>query len=170
MNQCRIQPILDSCDLTGDIHFWLCPAKKILICIYFLWICINMQKLSSLHLLIIQIQSISKSLHMTGHTHFWPYQPLKLSYYFSWNCTSMQKIRLIPLFNSILESSDQIGHINLLKMGVSSICSGEIWLIARILAYISGARFFPNNLCRNTANKNFQYRINTVKINDQIFL
>ena len=27
----------------------------------------------------------------------------------------MQKIKLIPLVNSILESSNQIGHINMLK-------------------------------------------------------
>ena len=36
------------------------------------------------------------------------------------------KNKLIPLANSILESCDQIGHINMLKMTVSSICSGEI--------------------------------------------
>ena len=33
------------------------------------------------------------------------------------------KNKLIPLVNSILESSDQNGHIN---MTISSICSGEI--------------------------------------------
>ena len=33
------------------------------------------------------------------------------------------KNKLIPLVNSILESSDQNGHFN---MTISSICSGEI--------------------------------------------
>ena len=38
------------------------------------------------------------------------------------------KNKLIPLVNSILESSDQIGYINMLtsKETVSSICSGKI--------------------------------------------
>ena len=37
------------------------------------------------------------------------------------------KNKLIPLVNSILESNDQIGHINIIKTEtVSSICSGEI--------------------------------------------
>ena len=60
---------------------------------------------------------------------------------------------------------------------VSSICSGEIvftnpaiWSTERSLAYLSVTRLFPKDLYRNAANKNFQYRINTVKINDQIFL
>ena len=38
------------------------------------------------------------------------------------------KNKLIPLVNSILESSDQIGYINMLTNNetVSSICSGKI--------------------------------------------
>ena len=42
----------------------------------------------------------------------------------------------------------------------------------RILAYISGTRFFPKtDLCKNTAyNKNFHYSTNPEKINDQVFL
>ena len=36
------------------------------------------------------------------------------------------KNKLIPLVNLILESNDLIGHINMLKMRLSSICSGEI--------------------------------------------
>ena len=35
-----------------------------------LWICIKMPKISLFHLFILQIQSILKSHHMTGHTHF----------------------------------------------------------------------------------------------------
>ena len=44
-----------------------------------LWICINKQKISLFYLSIFQILSVLKSHHMTGHTHFWPCQPLKLS-------------------------------------------------------------------------------------------
>ena len=51
----------------------------------------------------------------------------------------------------------------------SSFWNPAIWLAERILAYISWTRFFLKDLCRNTANKNFKYRINTVKINNQIF-
>ena len=40
----RDQPILESRDQTGHIHFWLRSPKKVLISFYFLWICINMQK------------------------------------------------------------------------------------------------------------------------------
>ena len=36
------------------------------------------------------------------------------------------KNKLIPLVNLILGSSNQIGHINILKITVSSICSEEI--------------------------------------------
>ena len=46
-----------------------------------------------------------------------------------------------------------------------------IWLPEKILAHISGQKFSQIwDLCRNTAkNISFQYRTNSVKINDQIF-
>ena len=78
------------------------------------------------------------------------------------------KNKLIPLVNSILEASDQIGHINLLKMRLFHQLAQE--KAKRILDYISGTQFFPKDLFRNKTNKNFQYRINARKINDQIFL
>ena len=75
------------------------------------------------------------------------------------------KNKLIPLVNSILESSEQIGHINMLKNEiVSSICSGEIvhleilqfdWL--RGFWLISQEQDFSLRIC--AGNKNFQYRI-----------
>ena len=36
------------------------------------------------------------------------------------------KNKLIPLVNSILECSNKFGHINVLKMKLSSVCPGEI--------------------------------------------
>ena len=62
------------------------------------------------------------------------------------------KNKLIPLVNSILESSDQIGHINMLKTTVSSICSGEIlqsdWL--RGFWPISQEQDFSQRICAGT--------------------
>ena len=46
----------------------------------FLWICINMEKVRSFYLLILQIQTILESCHQTSHTHF-----------FVWICTRKQK-------------------------------------------------------------------------------
>ena len=43
----NIKSILKSHDQTGLTHFRPWSLKKYLICFYFLWICINMQKISS---------------------------------------------------------------------------------------------------------------------------
>ena len=58
--------------------------------------------------------------------------------------------------------------INLLRKN-RSLRNPPIWLAESILAYISETRFFPNV---GFAQENifFHYRINSVKINDQIFL
>ena len=74
---------LESREKTGHTHFWQCPPKKFLMSLQFFWICMNMQKISLFHLLILQIQSILESSHMTGQTHFWPSQPLKFSITFN---------------------------------------------------------------------------------------
>ena len=62
-----------------------------------------------IHLSILQIQSILKSHHMTGHTQFMPtpktFKLILMKLY------QHVKIKLILLANSILESSEQIGHI-----------------------------------------------------------
>ena len=42
------------------------------------WICICRQKISSFHLLILEIQSILESCDQTRHTHFWPCPPKKI--------------------------------------------------------------------------------------------
>ena len=45
-----------------------------------------------------------------------------------------------------------------------------IWLDENVLTLISGTKCFIWDLCRNTANNmNFDYRTNSVKINDKIF-
>ena len=136
-----------------------------------------MQKISLFFLFILQIQSILKSHHMTGHTQFSVSTPKTFKLIFM-KLYQDAKNKLIPLANSILESSNQIGQIKMLKWDCfinllernSSFRNLAIWLADRILAINSGTRFSPKELSRNTANKNFQYRINTVKINYQIFL
>ena len=50
------------------------------------------------------------------------------------------KNKLIPLDNSILESSDQNGHTNILQIRMFP----TIRLAKTILAYISGIQFLPN--------------------------
>ena len=103
----KIHQILESRELKDHCHLWIGPPKNHWINFYLSWICtckqknsmletanfrvrwpdwphrflpmpINMQKISLFHLPILQIQSI-KSHNMTGHTQFWPCQPLKLS-------------------------------------------------------------------------------------------
>ena len=49
----------------------------------------------------------------------------------------------------------------------SSFRNPAIWLAETISTYISETKFFPKDFCRNKANKNVQYRINIMKINDQ---
>ena len=59
--------------------------------------------------------------------------------------------------------------INLLRRN-RSLRNPPIWLAESILAYISETRFFPNVGFAQENNIFFHYRINSVKINDQIFL
>ena len=88
-------------------------------------------------------------------SHDWP-NPFLIM----WNPKTFQSIfmklyqhaknKLIPLVNSILEFSNQIGHINMLKWYcffnlLARNCSFRyhaIWLAEKILAYISGTRIF----------------------------
>ena len=60
-----------------------------------------------------QIQPILKSHNMTGHTHFWTSQPPKTFKLIFMKLYQYAKNKLIPLVDSILESSDQIAHINM---------------------------------------------------------
>ena len=133
-----------------------------------MWICINMQKicLPSVH----SSDTVSFKIWYHDLPHPFLIKPtpktFKLIFMKLYQYT---EDKLIPLVHSIIESSDYNGHNNMLKMTVSSICSGEI-VHLEILQCDWLRRFFLMDLCRNTANKNFQYKINTVKINDQIFL
>ena len=72
----------------------------------------------------------------------------------------MQK--LIPLVNLILESSNQIGLINMLKMRLFHQFAQE--KSCNLIGWEDFGTYLRNkkDLCRNTANKNFLYRINTV--------
>ena len=84
-----------------------------------------MQKISLFHLLILQIVNFKVP------SQHWSYPFLTMPTPKTFNSIFMKlyqhaKYKLIPLVNSILESSDQVDHINMLKMTVSSICSGEI--------------------------------------------
>ena len=53
---------------------------------------------------------------MTGHTHFLTMPMPKTFKLIFMKLYQHAKNMLIPLVNSILESRDQIGHINMLKM------------------------------------------------------
>ena len=86
------------------------------------------------------------------------------------------KNKLIPLVNSILESSDHIGHINMLKITASSICSGEIvhleilqsdWL--RGFWSISQEQHISQRICAGTQQIKI-FNIEYSQNNDQIFL
>ena len=119
--------------------------------------CINMQKISSFHLLLLETQPILESCDQTNHTYFWPC-PTKtflIFFLFMWICINMQKIMLF--------------HWSV----------PEIWLIKKSCYLIAWEHFGPYlrkkhsqiwHLCRNTVNIiNFHHRTNSVKINDQIF-
>ena len=108
-----------------------------------------MPKISLFHLLILQIESILESRHMTGHIHFWPRQPL--------NCQRPFNLHeFVPACKKSVNSWDTVNLrvqrpdlLNLLQRN-SSFRNYEIWLAEGILAYISGTRFFPNRFCAGT--------------------
>ena len=59
-----------------------------------------MQKISSYHLFILEIQWILESCDQLGHTHFWPCPPkiFLINFYFMRICINKQKIRLFHWF------------------------------------------------------------------------
>ena len=59
------------------------------------WICISVQKISSFHQFLLDIQPILESHDQIGHTHFWPwgYNNFLIKFWFVW-IYNMQKIRL----------------------------------------------------------------------------
>ena len=191
----KIQSVLESRDQTDHTHFWLCPTKKVFDqLLIFLESVSTCKKISLFYLFILQIQSIIESHQQTGHTHFWPCPPKRFSIIsICMNLYQHPKNQLIPsvhflnTVNFIVQRPDwphpfltmptqkvSIIFVNLYRHvkneAVLSDISGEIvdlkiqqsdWLTESILAYISGTRFVPN--------RSFHYRINSVKINNQIF-
>ena len=67
-----IQQILGSHELNDHAHFWPGPPKNHWNNFLLSWICTTMQKISSFHQFILEIQPILESCDQTGHTHFWP--------------------------------------------------------------------------------------------------
>ena len=67
-----IQQILGSHELNDHAHFWPGPPKNHWNNFLLSWICTTMQKISSFHQFILEIQPILGSCGQTGCTHFWP--------------------------------------------------------------------------------------------------
>ena len=67
-----IPQILGSHKLNDHAHFWPGPPKNHWNNFLLSWICTTMQKISSFHNFILEIQPILESCDQTGHTHFWP--------------------------------------------------------------------------------------------------
>ena len=67
-----IQQILGCYELNDHAHFWPGPLKNHWNNFLISWICTTMQKISSFHQFILEIQPILESCNLTGHTHFWP--------------------------------------------------------------------------------------------------
>ena len=66
-----IQLILGSHELNNHTYFWPGPLKNHWNNFFISWICTTMQKISSFHQFILEIQSILESCEQTRHTHFW---------------------------------------------------------------------------------------------------
>ena len=69
-----IQQILGSHELNDYTHFWPGPPKNHWNNFLLSWICTTMQKISSFHLFILEIQPIFESCDQTGHANpkiFW---------------------------------------------------------------------------------------------------
>ena len=116
-----------------------------------------MQKISSYHLFILEIQWILESCEQLCHTHFWPCPPkiFLINFYFMRICINKQKIRLFHWF--VL----------------------EIWFIKKscnLIGWEDFGRYLISNklfriwdLYRNTANINFHCKTNSGKIKPKFF-
>ena len=113
---CYRQPILESRNQTGHIDFWLCPPKKKndqLLTFVNLYQHAKNQFIPSVH--------SSDTVNFKVPSHDWPHPFLTMPTPKTFKLIFMKlyqhaKNKLIPLVNLILESNDQIGHINMLKM------------------------------------------------------
>ena len=141
--------ILESHEQTGHTHFWPCPPNKFLVNFYLLWICINMPKISSFHLFILQIDAILESHHMNDHIHFWPRQPLNFQRPFNLHEFVPAYKKSDNFWDTVNLRVQRLDLLNLLWTNSSSR-NYAIWVTESILTYISGTRFFPNRICAGT--------------------
>ena len=115
------------CNQTGHIHFWLCPPppKKNdqLLTFVNLYQHAKNQFIPSVYSL--DTVNFKVPSHDGPHPFLTMPNPKTLKLIFM-KLYLHAKTKLIPLVNLILGSSNQIGHINILKITVSSICSEEI--------------------------------------------
>ena len=120
-------------------------------------ICITIQKISSFHQFILQIQPILESHDQTGHTHFWPYPSKNL-----WSGFNLCE------FVSTCKKS---GYFIDLFWRYDWLKNPAIWLAENILPISQKLEFSQIwDLFRNTTNNiNIHYSTNSVKINDKIF-
>ena len=72
-----ILQILGYHELNDHAHFWPGPPKNHWNNFLLSWICTIIQKISSFHQFILEIQPILESRDQTGHTRFWPHQSKK---------------------------------------------------------------------------------------------
>ena len=132
--------ILESCNQHDHTNFWPCSPQKFSITFQFVWICASMQKISSFHLFILEIQLNLEPRDQIDHTHFLLCSTTRFSINLSffWICINMQRIRLFHRFISwemvdlkILRSDwDRFG-LYLREQGFSQyrICAGTQQII-----------------------------------------
>ena len=76
---------------------------------------VSMQKISSIHKLLLKIHWILGSRKLNGHAHFWPHptKNQRNNFQFSWICTSMQKISSFHLFIFEMQSLLRVWWLDL---------------------------------------------------------
>ena len=152
-----IQQILGSHELNDDGHFWPRPPKNHWNSFLLSWICTTMQKISSFHQFILEIQPILESCDQTGHIHSAHAHPKSF-----WSTFNL--CELVSTWKKLGYFIDLFWRYSWLKILQSD------WL--RTFWPISQEPEFSQmwDLCRNTANNiNFHYRKHSVKINDKMF-
>ena len=119
------------CNQTGHIHFWLCPPKRKkkkdqLLTFVNLYQHAKNQFIPSVH------SSDTVTFKVPSHNWLHPFlikpTPKTFTLIFL-KLYQHEKNKLIPLFNSILESKNQIGHINMLKMRLFHQFAQGKWFI-----------------------------------------
>ena len=151
----KIQPILESHHQSGQTHFWTClffTMTTPILC----EIVPACKKINYFDQFFLEIQSILESRDQIGYNHFWPCPPITFQSIFNF-CEFISTYKKWGCFIDLLWRN-------------AWFKTPTIWMIGRILAYISETKFFQD-LYRNTVNNiNFHYKTSPEKINDQIFL